>query len=117
MKIVLAMNAPQIIEDWGYCSKFVDEKIRAERPLKPKGSDDKTWIRFHRRHGEWLVYAAAIYVNRFWEDEYLNDLISVACGCDMKTIGKREKELRELDSIIVPKNTKKEIKEVLGRDC
>jgi hypothetical protein len=33
--IVLAMNAPQIIEDWGYCSKFVEKKIR-DKSLKPK---------------------------------------------------------------------------------
>ncbi|MBN1763501.1 MAG: hypothetical protein JW878_10595 [Methanomicrobia archaeon] len=124
LNIVLAMIAPQIIEDWGYCSKFV-EKIRAKRPLKPKESDDKTQIRFHRWHGEWLVYAAAIYMDRYWTGRLLDDLISVVCDGDMQTIRKREEELWEElweeltkpEYSIVPKNTKKEIEKLLGTDC
>jgi hypothetical protein len=120
LNIVLAMNAPQIVEDWGYCSKLVKDEIRDKRPLKPKESDDKTWIRFHRRHGEWLVYAAAIYLDRYWTGRLLDDLISVVCDGDMKTIRKREEELWEKFTKLeysIPKNTKNEIEKLLGTDC
>ena len=62
---VLAQIAPRIVQDWGLCSKLVEEVIRQEKqPIyRPsRSSGNKIW--FPRLHGQWLAYAAAIWLER-----------------------------------------------------
>lgn len=111
LNLVLVLCAYQIIEDWGYCSILVKEKIRGNDAPIPKSQDYKESVVFHRRHGEWLAYAAAIYMYKNYSGERLNYLISLIG--EIEKIKKHEKKLRKFDSAIIPHSVNKNIEDIL----
>ena len=109
---VLAVNGTQIIEDWIYCSRLVQERIRASNRINAKNLTGPNHVGYHRRHGEWLAYAAAIYVSQNWEGDYIDHLLR-QMG-DLKFIREREREIRQLESGIIPRSTNVRVEKVLG---
>jgi hypothetical protein len=97
LRLVLALNGYQIIEDWGYCRRLVEDEICGTKNCKPsrspilKKSDEKNPIFYHRRHGKWLAYAAIIYMSQNYKSGCLNDLISAIDNGGIKAIRTHEK--------------------------
>lgn len=104
---VMEMNGVQFIEDWGYCQRLVREKVRSDNQLHPKNGATAAWLGYQRRHGEWLAYAAALYISRHWEGERLIRSIDYIGG--LKEIRKREKQIRLREGYVISKATAKTI--------
>lgn len=107
VELVLPDIAGVIIEDWNQCSESVDKEFRKEvmilkstkkkKPTKP--------IHFSRRHGEWLVHAAAVYLHANWKGARVEKHLKMIGNWDR--IKEREKELREAEPEISKKTQKK----------
>lgn len=112
LNLVFELCALLVVEDWGYCYRFVEEKLRrGPDALRPKSDADEGVIGLHRRHGEWLAYASAIYLEKHWEGEHLDQLVSRLGGVGL--IQKKERIIREFHSDMTPSAVKKNIKKLL----
>ncbi|HEX3048465.1 MAG TPA: hypothetical protein VHY08_27195 [Bacillota bacterium] len=106
---ILSGNGLQFIEDWGYCRKLITDKIRSEKGIEVLIKNQE--IPVHRRHGEWLVCASAIYFTNRYKGKRLEELMSYIG--DIVMIKKREREIRRFDADIIPAATKKAIIKLL----
>jgi len=113
---ILASNGYQIVQDWAYCKELVNKKLRLKSPVqKNYSNDDNKNIYFIRRHGEWLAYAACVYMDKYWENnkyntelkEYLKEI------GDIDQIKKQEKKIRQSEKSTIPKNINKTIEDLL----
>ena len=111
IKLVLLDIGLLIVEDWKYCSKLVKEELRENAPRLKTNKKLSEPIYFQRRHAEWLVHAAALYLHNYWEGEKVNELFSLLG--DARTMQKREKELRKSEPGLVSDKTSKEIEKFL----
>lgn len=112
MDIVLASNAPLIVQDWSYCSELV-KKIREDTEMSIL-LDREERVGLQRIHGEWLAYTAAIYMEKNnYKGNYVRKLIEEMGGIDH--IKESEGKLRKfmLKSVDIPKSTKKKIENLL----
>lgn len=111
LELVLAINGDQIVDDWMYCSRFIEKRLRNPQVAPTSRVHDAKNIYYHRRHGEWLAYAAAIWLFQKWEGGHLIDL--EATFGNVETMRKRELELRQVDSELIPETTQKSLRRIL----
>jgi hypothetical protein len=109
-RVVLALNGRQFVEDWDLCSKLVKELIREQREFSPRADLDVGW---HRRHGEWLACAAAIYLADQWTGPYLGEFIRRMGGLD--AVRERERAIRRMEPELGPRSASKAIRKLLGK--
>ncbi len=112
LELVLAINGDQVIDDWMYCSRFIEKRLRDPQVAPTSRVDDAKNIYYHRRHGEWLAYAAAIWLFQKWEGGHLRDL--GATFGNVEVMRKHEQELRRIDSELIPEATQKSLRKILG---
>lgn len=112
LELVLAINGDQIVDDWMYCSRFIEKRLRNPQVAPTSRVHDTKNLYYHRRHGEWLAYAAAIWLFQKWEGGHLRDL--EATFENVETMRKRERELRRIDSELIPEATQKSLRKILG---
>ena len=111
LQLVLALNGGQIVDDWMYCSRFIEKRLRNSQDAPTSRGHDAKNIYYHRRHGEWLAYAAAIWLFQKWEGGHLSDL--KATFGNVETMHKHEQELRRIDSELIPKATQNSLRRIL----
>lgn len=111
LRVVLALHSSQILEDWGYCSRLVNQRIRQDglSPNNPAKDDDSVY--FERRHAEWLACAAAVYVRRNWHGASLEQVAPELS--DLKAVKRRERTLRKLEKAIIPNSVNRSIRVTL----
>jgi len=113
LSLVLSQDSLLIIKDWTYCKDFVEKLVRAAVPTVPKKNKFPTFIRYQRRHAEWLVYAAGIYLSNNWKNPQFDDLFSIIGPLELIKI--KEQFLRKLELQSIPSSMRKEINKILGK--
>lgn len=103
--LLLTNMAYRIIDDWRYCSSFVTKRRQNTPISKTHG------IRYHRRHAEWLCYAAIIYMSKSWEGEELNKILNEFDS--INKIKEEERKLRSEDKLLVPRGVLRQIEKIL----
>ena len=114
LDFVLALNADQIVEDWSYVETFVNsEKLRrrSDAPI-PKRSSLQGDVFYHRRHAEWLVYVADLWLSRNWISGQEKRM---AIELSISTIRRRERALRQMDKSLLASSTKSTLRRMIGR--
>jgi len=96
------------IKSWILCRALV-QKIRERNQLQHKRIPENILKTGHARfHAEWLAYASAIYLEKYWAAPQLDELIAILCekeGGTIDEIKRREKILRRANSNSIPRKT------------
>lgn len=114
-QLVFAVSAYQLMEDWLYCSRLVTDVLRDPLDLESKPGNTGDRIGFHRYHGEWLAYASAIYMNKYWKGEKLYTITNILGG--LSNIKRMEKTIRKfvISTGFVPQSTQKYLVREFGK--
>jgi hypothetical protein len=114
LDFVLAVNADQIVEDWSYAEAFVNSENLRRRPDAPipRRSSLQAVVFYHRRHAEWLVYVAGLWLSRNWISGQEKRM---AIDLSVPTIRCRERAIRQMDKSLLASSTKSTLRRLIGR--
>jgi len=117
LKTVLSLSALSIIEDWYFCQKLILQDMRQDDfDIYSKiQKDGNNKIPYSRRHAEWLAYACGIWMYDNWEGGKLNKYLKYLGS--IEEVKKREKQIRQIESPLIPELVKKQIRELLHVDA
>ena len=112
LRLVLSDAAHVIVEDWKYAKDYLENwREKSAERVHATGSPSVLWS---RRHGEWLVCVAAIYLWVYWDCAGTRKLMSDP-RLQLKYCLHREEELRQNEWDLSPPQVIAEIRDLRGR--
>ncbi len=123
LDFVLATGATRIIADWGYCHPLV-ERIRRDSPSvqNPRSGEH---VEYHRRHGEWLAYVAAVWLHHTWSTAELTAFLDAVAPAgpgkgrerqQIKLIRDKLDSIQRVDGELLSDTTERQLRRILRRD-
>lgn len=122
LDFVLATGATQIVSDWGYCHRLV-QRIRDDfPPLEATRFYLAKQVGYHRRHGEWLAYVAAIWLHQKWGSVELQQFLDATVPISpdknrmnnqIAIIRERLDRIQQADQDILSDATAQQLKKIL----
>lgn len=114
LRLVLSDAAHVIVEDWSYARDYL-KNWRENSPERLHATRLAS-IPWSRRHGEWLVCVAGIYLWLYWDCEVTRILMSDANAMlPLEYCLRREKELRQNEWDLSPRQVIAEIADIRYR--
>lgn len=106
---VLVNLGDAIVDDWYVCERWVSTYRSSQSLLNPGMRKD---VAYHRRHGEWLALAAALYMYEKWKYDPAARLLQVWGGA----LAAREtlRRLTSVDAYVLSRTAAEDLEALIG---
>lgn len=114
--LVLISVSDSIIDDWLICKDWIKSYRDVESVHRLDSTEELGFTSFHRRHAEWIVLLAVLWMKKNWKYKNADLVIELYSddGSGLSIMKNRFLEICQQDKVLMNVITRQEIKALIG---